>query len=92
MRYMDLEEQNNFAAELEKFVTKWLKDKPFHLIVAAETTPGNGFVFPISGLSSRTSFESCNLIVTGIADEADALIAQFEIPSDKKFKKPFEPK
>ncbi len=88
---MNLIEQNEFAVELEKFLSKRLGNKPFHLIISAEASPGNGFAFPITNLKGRTPFESCNLVVSGIADETDSLVDKFEIPSDKSVKKPLQP-
>ncbi len=87
---MDLQEQNKFAVELEKFVLKQLKNQPFHLIISVETNPGTGFTFPISTLDKRTSFESCDIVISGIAEESRAVVNKFDIPSYPKLKKPVE--
>ncbi len=87
---MDFDKQNEFAIELEKFLSKWLQNKPFHVIISAEVSPGIGFAFPISTLNKRTAFESCNIVVSGIVDETDSIMDRFKIPSDKSIKKPVE--
>lgn len=87
---MDLDKQNQFAIELERFLSKKLKNMPFQVIISIETNPGAGFTFPISTLDKRTSFESCDIVISGIAQESRALVNKFEIPSYPKVKKPVE--
>lgn len=88
---MDLEEQTKFAKDIENLLTKHLKGKEFHAIIAAEEE-GDGFAFSISTLKRGSTFQSCELIVNGTAEEAKVLSDKFKIPSGTKLKKPIEPK
>ncbi len=88
---MDLIEQNELGAQIEKSIVKHLEGKEFHVIIAVEAQ-GSGFAFSVSSLKERTPFESCNLIVNGVFEETVNLIERFKNPSDKKFNKPVEPK
>lgn len=90
MHCMDLQEQNNFAVELEKFVLKRLKGKPFYLVVSVESTPGNGFTVPILALDKRTPFESCDIVIGGVIGETKILTNRFDFPSNTKVKRPVE--
>ena len=89
---MDLEEQNKFAGELDEFLLRKIKGEPFHFIIAIGDNYDNGFTYSVGSLSKRTAFETCDLIVVGVFEEAKQLLNYFRIPSNKKIKKPLEPK
>ncbi len=88
---MDLAEQNKFSEELESFLNKKLKGNEFHLVVAVAKEK-NGFTLSKSTIGEDTTFQNCDLVISGIADEAENLLEKFKIPSGTKFKKPVEPK
>ena len=88
---MNIEEKSKFVTELESYLQEKLKQKNYHAIIAVEKE-GEGFSFYSTTLNKKSAFESCDLIVNGIFEESESLVSKFKLPSDRRFKKPIEPK
>lgn len=89
---MNLEEQNKFAAEFDKFLSRKLKGEQFHAIITVGKSYEDGFAYSIGTLSKNTAHEACDMIAVGISEEAKRLLNQFKIPSNRKIKKPIQHK
>ncbi len=71
---MDLEEQYKAAEEIKEFISKKFREKPFHVIIAIEPSAGVGVQLSFGTLNERSAFETWQIIVGGLADNAEELL------------------